>query len=224
LEGDCKVIVTVGNTKGGVGKTTLAFQLALARAVAGRDVLLVDADRQGSAQTAVAVRAEAGHSPGLACSCYPDGAMLRTQVKRQAGKYEDVVIDAGGRDSTALRAALMLSDVLLVPYAPRTVDVWALGDIAALVDEARAMRDGLRVLAVLNLADAGASRDNADALAALADFPQLTAAPALVCRRKAFANAVGFGLALDELTPRDAKASEELAALAGIVFADQHAV
>jgi chromosome partitioning protein len=45
------MIVTVGNTKGGVGKTTLAFQLALARALSGRDVLLVDGDRQGSAQT-----------------------------------------------------------------------------------------------------------------------------------------------------------------------------
>jgi chromosome partitioning protein len=43
------MIVTVGNTKGGVGKTTLAVQLALARTLAGRDVLLVDGDRQGSA-------------------------------------------------------------------------------------------------------------------------------------------------------------------------------
>jgi hypothetical protein len=81
------VIVTVGNTKGGVGKTTLAVQLALARALAGRDVLVVDGDRQ-------------------------------------AGKYDDVMIDAGGRDSTALRAALSLSDLLIVPFLPRSVDVW----------------------------------------------------------------------------------------------------
>src|SRR2546430_567885 len=57
------MIVTVGNTKGGVGKTTLAFQLALARALTGRDVLLLDGDRQGSGQTAVAIRAEAISSP-----------------------------------------------------------------------------------------------------------------------------------------------------------------
>jgi chromosome partitioning protein len=216
--------VTVGNTKGGVGKTTLAFQLALARASTGRDVLLVDGDRQGSAQIAVAVRAETSRSPGLACVQYHDGAVLRAQVKRQAEKYDDVVIDAGGRDSSALRAALVLSDILLVPFAPRTVDVWALSDIAGLVDEARAMRDGLRVLAVLNLADAGVSSDNTDALAALADFPQLIPVSVMVRRRKAFANAVGLGLAVDELTPRDAKACEELAALAGIVFSDQNAV
>ena len=36
-------------------------------------------------------------------------------------------------------AALVLSDVLLVPFAPRSYDVWALDDMAALVDEAAAL-------------------------------------------------------------------------------------
>jgi chromosome partitioning protein len=99
------MIVTVGNTKGGVGKTTLAVQLALARTLTGRDVLLVDGDRQGSAQTAMAIRAQASRKPGLACVQYPEGRVLRDQVQHQARKYDDVVIDAGGRDSTPLRAA-----------------------------------------------------------------------------------------------------------------------
>jgi chromosome partitioning protein len=51
------MIVTVGHTKGGVGKTCLALQLALGQALGGRDVLLIDADEQGSAQTAAAIRA-----------------------------------------------------------------------------------------------------------------------------------------------------------------------
>jgi len=214
------VIVTIGNTKGGVGKTTLALQLALARAIAGRDVLMVDGDRQGSAQMAVAIRGEAGRSPGLACVQYPDGAVLRAQVQRQAGKYDDVVIDAGGRDSTALRAALALSDLLIVPFLPRSVDVWALADIAALVAEASEIRDGLRAYAVLNAADPGTSSDNTEAAAALADFPRLTLLDAPIRRRKAFANAVGLGLSVDELAPRDAKACEELAALVSMVFND----
>jgi chromosome partitioning protein len=206
------LIVTVGNTKGGVAKTTLAIQLALARALAGGDVLVVDGDRQGSAQMAAAIRAEAGRVPGLACVQYPDGAVLRAQVQRQAGKYDDVVIDAGGRDSTALRAALSLSHLLIVPFLPRSVDVWAPADIAALVAEANAVRDGLRAYAVLNAADPGTSTDNADAAAALADFPQLTLLNAPIRRRKAFANAVGLGLSVEELTPRDPKVCEELSA------------
>lgn len=42
------MILTVGNIKGGVGKTTLAVNLAIIRANAGRDVLLVDGDEQGT--------------------------------------------------------------------------------------------------------------------------------------------------------------------------------
>lgn len=213
------MIVTVGNTKGGVGKTTISVNLAIARALAGRDVWLIDGDRQGTAQAAISIRAEAGHSPGIACATYPDGPTLRAQVQQQAGKFDDVVIDAGGRDSTALRAALVLSDVLLVPFQPRSYDVWALNDIAALVDEARSVRDGLRAFAVLNCADPGEhSTDNAEAAAAVADVPQFAYLPTPLRRRKAFSNAAGAGLSVLEIKPQDAKASAELNALVNALF------
>ena len=96
------MIVTVGNTKGGVGKTTVALNLAIARALAGRDVWFVDGDRQGTAQASIALRAEAKQAPAIACATYPDGSTLRSQVLHQTGKFDDTIIDAGGRDSTAL--------------------------------------------------------------------------------------------------------------------------
>lgn len=208
------MIVTVGNTKGGVGKTTLAVNLAIARALAGRDVWLIDGDRQGTAQMAISIRADAGHQPGIACATYPDGPTLRAQVQQQAGKFDDIIIDAGGRDSTALRAALVLSDVLIVPFQPRSYDVWALNDIAALVDEARSVRDNLRAVAVLNCADPGEhSTDNAEAAAAVADVPQFEYLATPIRRRKSFANAAGAGLSVLELKPADKKASSELNAL-----------
>lgn len=213
------MIVTVGNTKGGVGKTTLAVNLAIARALAGRDVWLIDADRQGTAQTAISIRADAGHTPGIACACYPDGPTLRAQVLQQASKFQDIIIDAGGRDSTALRAALVLSDVLVVPFQPRSYDVWALNDIAALVDEARSVRDGLRAVAVLNCADPGeASTDNIEAAQAVADVPQFEYLPTPIRRRKSFANAAGAGLSVLELKPADRKAIAELNALVSALF------
>jgi len=213
------MIVTVGNTKGGVGKTTIAVNLAIARALSGREVWLIDGDRQGTAQTAISIRAEAGHAPGIACATYPDGPTLRAQVQQQAAKFDDIIIDAGGRDSTALRAALVLSDVLLIPFQPRSYDVWALNDIAALVDEARSVRDGLRCYAVLNCADPGEhSTDNAEAAAAVGDVPQFVYLPTPLRRRKAFANAAGAGLSVLELKPQDAKASDEIKALVGMLF------
>ena len=89
------MILTVGNTKGGVGKTTIAVNLAIARALAGRDVWLIDGDRQGTAQTAISIRAESGRVPGIACATYSDGATLRSQVQQQATKFDEIIIDAG---------------------------------------------------------------------------------------------------------------------------------
>lgn len=213
------MIVTVGNTKGGVGKTTLAVQLAITRARQGREVWLIDGDRQGTAAAAVAARAESGQQPGLAAAQYHDGPLLRAQVQQQRSKWQDIIIDAGGRDSTALRAALMLSDVLLVPFAPRSYDVWALDDMAGLIDEARSLRDGLTCFAVMNLADPGErSSDNAEAAAAVAELEQFEYLDTPIRRRKAFSNASGAGLSVDEITPRDAKACGELHALQARIF------
>ena len=208
------LIIAIGNTKGGVGKTTLAVQIAVSRALAGRDVWLIDGDRQGTAAAAIAARSEAGRQPGIACSQFPDGPTLRAQVQQQASKWEDVIIDMGGRDSTALRASLVLADILLVPFAPRSYDVWALEDMAALVDEARSVRDGLRAFAVMNQADPGdKSSDNADAAAAVAEVDQFEYLDTPIRRRKAFSNAAGAGLAVQELTPRDPKAIAEIEAV-----------
>ena len=210
------MIVTVGNTKGGVGKTTIALNLAIARALQGRDVWLIDGDRQGTAQTAVTIRAEAGKVPALSCAHYPDGSTLRTQVQQTGKKFDDVIIDAGGRDSTALRAALILSDVLVIPFAPRSLDVWALNDIDSLVQEARAVRDGLRVVAMLNSADPQ-GHDNEDA-AAVADFPGMEYVATPIRRRKPIANAAGQGMSILEYSPKDAKGIEEMTALVNAVF------
>ena len=213
------MIYTVGNTKGGVGKTTLAVNLAIARALAGRDVWLIDGDRQGTAQMAISIRADAGHTPSIACASYPDGAILRAQVKHQAAKFEDIIIDAGGRDSTALRAALVLTDVLIIPFQPRSYDVWALNDMAVLIDEARSVRDGLRAVAILNCADSGdVSIDNAEAAEAVADYPQLEYLATPIRRRKSFANAAGQGLSVLEFKPTDKKAVHELNTLINELF------
>ena len=54
------MILTVANTKGGVGKTTLAVNFAIAAARAGRDVLLIDGDEQATALTFTQFRSERG--------------------------------------------------------------------------------------------------------------------------------------------------------------------
>lgn len=210
------MIVTVGNTKGGVGKTTIAVNLAILRATQGRDVLLVDGDEQGSASLFSQLRAELLGSCGYtAVGLY--GAAVRTQIRQLAPKYDDVLIDVGGRDTGSLRAALTVSDVLLVPVQPRSFDIWALDAMAALVTEAREINSGLQALSFLNAADAQ-GKDNAEAREAMAESAVINALEVTIVRRKAFPNAASQGRGVVEMRPPDAKAAEELSVLAEAAF------
>lgn len=205
------MIVAVLNTKGGVGKTTMSLNLAVARALDGRDVLAVDGDRQGSLIAALANRED---GPAIAAAHYSEGQILRQQVTMAKERYSDIIIDAGGRDNTALRAALMLADLVLIPFQPRSFDVWALDDMAALLAEARAARD-IRAVAFLAMADSR-GHDNDDAAGATPEGIEYLAAP--VGRRKAIADAAGRGRGILEEASRDPKATAEIRRLVAAVF------
>lgn len=214
---DGKVVV-VASTKGGVGKTTLSLNIAIARALQGRDVWLINGDRQDTASTAIAIRGEAGRQPPIATAHYPDGSALRTQLLHQRDKFQDIVIDVGGRDSTALRAALSLADLVLVPFQPRSFDTWAVADIAALIEDARATTGRpVESFGFLNMADTAGS-DNREAAETLSDYPAIKYLDTPIRRRKSIASSAGQGMSVLEHLPRDEKAIAELNALINAIY------
>ena len=212
------MIVLVGGEKGGTGKTTLAIHLAASRISNGRDVLLVDTDKQGSASSWCAIRDEEGRAPRVAC-VQKFGKSLGADIRAMAIKYADLVIDAGGRDSVELRAAMTVADVLYIPIQASQFDVWTLEQMNILVEQASAINARLRAFAVLNRASTNPSvKEAEDAHSALAEYEHLQSSTVVIRDRISFRKAAREGCTVSELPERDARAISEIEALCEEVF------
>jgi chromosome partitioning protein len=211
------MIVVGGGIKGGSGKTTVATHLAILCAQAGTDVLLIDADDQETATDFTILRNARQAGGAGYTSIKLTGPAVRTETLRLVPKYHHCIIDTGGRDTTSQRAALSIADVLLVPFVPRSFDVWTLEKVAALVTEMRTANPALRAYMFLNRTDPR-GQDNEDAAVVLQEQRLLTFLETPLGHRKAFSNAAAQGLAVTELKPPDRKASDEMLALFRYLF------
>jgi chromosome partitioning protein len=207
------MVLVIGGTKGGSGKTLLATNLTVFRAGEGHDVLLIDADEQGSAMdfTRQRQRRMAGE-PGYT-AIQTREADVAVQVRRMSPKYGDIIIDVGGRDTASQRAALAVADRLLIPFSPTSVDLWTADTVVVLLKEARMFNPHLNAYAILNKAFSRGA-DNAEAAAILQEYPDYWMyLETLIGNRKAFSNAFGGGQAVMEYQPKDTKAMKEMRAL-----------
>ena len=215
------MIILCGGTKGGVGKTTLATNLAAMRRH-DADVLLLDADKQGTASLWATIRDDAGVNPRVPC-VQKQGAKLHLEVKALAEKFQDVVIDAGGRDNVELRAAMIVADIFVTPVLPSSYDFWSLTDVNRLVTDARIINPDLRVIVVVNRGSTNPSVSEVDEVRQLvSEFEGMALAETVLRDRIAYRKAASEGLGVEEMAKADAKAVAEVKGLFEEVFGHGH--
>lgn len=189
------MIYSIVNTKGGVGKTTVALHLATLLAREHR-TLLIDGDPQASAASWAAWRREAQRTPSPITTCLVGKAIL-TEGKSLAEGFTHVVVDAGGRDSVGLRSSLLLAGRAIVPIGASSLDAAALSDLLGIVDEARSINPNLQRTALLTRIDVR-TKDTDDLLKYLSK-QRMPVMESRICERVAYRRAVGEGAIVHEI-------------------------
>ena len=127
-------VYVVANIKGGVGKSTIAVNLAVAKSLEGAKVLLIDTDVQANALSFVELRRQNGKEDIT-------GILLpKPVVHKQIEDFKNfdvIVIDVGAKDTQTFRSALVASyqGKLIVPVLPSPYDVWTLEDTLKVIKE-----------------------------------------------------------------------------------------
>ena len=214
------MIILVGGEKGGTGKTTIATNLSALRASKNKDVLLIDTDQQSSASYWCGTRVENDITPRISSIQY-FGKGFMSQVRDLSRRYDDVIIDAGGRDSSELRDALLIANIAVIPLSPSQYDVWTLSRMNELIEKSKSFNPELKAILVLNRASCNPSiKEAEEAKEVLSGFESLTLSNTIIRDRIAFRKSVPNGVAINEQEPTDNKALDELSTLYCEVFAD----
>lgn len=210
------MIVVVGGVKGGTGKTTIATNLTVLRAATGKKVLLVDADEQRSTSIWANQREVLG-TEAKWVTIQLAGKTIYSQIEKLKSDYDDIIIDVGGRETTSLRSSIRAADIFLIPFKPRSLDLWTLVDIKSIISEMRPACPNLQCFAFVNQADPRGV-DNDEAVEILQNCDEIKCFDETIGYRKSFATAASDGKGVSELETVDKKAVQEMQALYEFVY------
>jgi chromosome partitioning protein len=202
------MIVLFGGEKGGTGKSTLATNLAVWLVRHGRDVILVDTDQQRTASHWVD-RRNALNGLGTVHCAERRGNVFHA-LRDLAKRYDEVIVDAGGRDSEELRTAMVGAHHLYMPLKASQPDLETSLHMDELVKLALGMNQDLQACAIISMAPTNPAINEAqEAMELLAELHEFTLSGAIVRERKVYRDAIAEGRGVMEMGNEKAIAEVE---------------
>ncbi len=214
------MITVIANLKGGSGKSTVAFNLAVWLEKNGRSVVGYDLDPQCTFSDLAMLRKEMDYKPEL--TIHSVRAVLKDQLLSHAD--QEVLVDVGAANMAAMKEALTAADRILIPVPPSQADVWATQRFLHIIGpdiDAMKVNGNQQTMAFVNRADTNKSiRETHETEAALRMLRGIDVVlPHRLRLRTGFRRSLSEGLTVFEMWPRS-KAAQEFRTLAGTLYPD----
>ena len=210
-------IVGVVQVKGGVGRSTIATNLAAIFSVK-KPTALIDCDLpQGTSASWFAVRKLEHRSVGnLTLATVRDYRELVARARELATQHSYLIIDAPPRLAEMTRAIVIMSTLSLVPLGASAAEIWSTADLLTTIGAARQYRPDIDARIVWNRFR-GYTREALEISDAARKELGLGELMTRLGYRVAYSEALARGLSADEW--QDRSAHGEILALAAEVMA-----
>ena len=207
-------IILIGSEKGGVGKSTLATNLAAFLATQNKNVMLVDADRQSTS----ANWAQDRQATDLAkVNCVRQYDNIKDTLLALKPLFDYVIVDCQGRDSRELRTGLLAADIAITPFRPSQWDLDTLPYMTSVLREAKDYNVNLISFAVITMSPTNPHiNELKQAQDYFAEFPQIKLLETIINDRKVYRDAASMGRGVIELD--NDKAKDEIINFAGEIL------
>ena len=204
------MITVIGSLKGGTGKSTVTFNLAVWLVLNDQKVTVFDLDPQATLSDVIDIREEDEYEPGITVSSAFN--------KIHSDKSDEILIDIGTADTEAMEKAIALTDRIIVPVPPSQADIWSTQRFIKMVLDIRGKKKMPQMLGFVNRADTHLGvRETGEAEEALKMLPHIDLIPTRLCQRTTYRRSFSEGLAVFELEPKG-KAAAEVNKFASIVY------
>lgn len=203
------MITVIGNLKGGTGKSTVAYNLAVWLKINKGAVTLFDLDPQKTLSDVVDIREEEGYEPDL--EVFDDVSALMSWKNKKA----EVIVDVGTSDFDAMKKALGIADRIITPVPPSQADIWSTQRFIKIIREVSGSVDKMPpVFGFINRADTHRGvRETSEAEEALNYLKHIQQIDSRLYQRTAYRRSFSEGLAVFEMQP-SSKAAREIMTLA----------
>ena len=199
------MITVIANLKGGSGKSTVTFNLAIWLKMKGEEVVAYDLDPQQTLKDVSLVRKEDGTEPELEVNIIND-ACIREHLSKHSCH---VLVDVGASNMDAMKIAVSIADRVIVPVQPSQPDVWATQRFLKIIKDACADNNDPELIAFINRADTHhAVRESDEAEQALMMLEEFRVIPNRLCQRTNFRRTFSEGLSIFELSEKSKSADE----------------